>query len=196
MSLVLAEQGVDATVGDVLPSVKALRVAGQQDLNAVAGALGDLSRVDPGIEPRRQRRVPEIVRPTRERRGGDGRRERQESSLLPHAVVGRGRDDRALLTVEESPVFRRAERVQVLAQHGDELGGPAVPRDTLRSGAAGSRRCCRHARSPLSGRPWRNSGASAGVTRRRRADGGDDEEHCGAGNSPSHAWQNRRHNDG
>ncbi len=47
VSLVLAEQVLDAPVGDVLPSVEALRVAGQQDLNAVAGALGDLGGIHP-----------------------------------------------------------------------------------------------------------------------------------------------------
>src|SRR5689334_14652101 len=88
VSLVLAEQVLDTPVRNVLPSVEALRVAGQQDLNAIASALGDLGRVDPGIEPRRQRRVPKVVRPTRERRGRNGRRKRQETSLLPHAVVG------------------------------------------------------------------------------------------------------------
>ncbi|MDQ0763887.1 hypothetical protein QFZ32_003067 [Streptomyces canus] len=53
-SLVLAKQVLDAPVGDVLPSVEALRVAGQQDLNAVAGALGNLGGVNAGVEPRRQ----------------------------------------------------------------------------------------------------------------------------------------------
>ncbi|MDQ0907623.1 hypothetical protein QFZ22_003608 [Streptomyces canus] len=53
-SLVLAKQVLDAPVGDVLPSVEALRVAGQQDLNAVAGALGNLGGVNTGVEPRRQ----------------------------------------------------------------------------------------------------------------------------------------------
>lgn len=53
VSLVLAEQVLDAPVGDVLPSVEALRVPGQQDLNAVAGALGNLGRVGSCVEPRR-----------------------------------------------------------------------------------------------------------------------------------------------
>ncbi len=35
--------------------------------------------------------------------------------------VGRGGDDRTLLAAEEPPVFRRAERGQVLSQPGDEL---------------------------------------------------------------------------
>src|SRR5689334_10066930 len=106
--VVLAKQILDAPVGDVLPPVEALRVAGEQYLNAVAGALGHLGRVDAGVEPRRQRRVPKVVRPTRERRGRDGRRKREEPGLLPHAVVGRGRDNRALLSEEQPPVVRRA----------------------------------------------------------------------------------------
>lgn len=40
VSLVLAEQVLDTPVRNVLPSVEALRVAGQQDLNAIASAFG------------------------------------------------------------------------------------------------------------------------------------------------------------
>ena len=63
----------------------------------------------------------EVVRPTRERRGRDGRREREEPGLLPHAVVSPGRDDRTLLAEEEPSVVRRTERGQVLAELGDEV---------------------------------------------------------------------------
>ena len=69
---VLAKQVLNTPVGNVLPSVEALRVPGQQDLNAVSGTLGHLGRVDAGIEPRRQRRVAEVVRPTSKRRSRDG----------------------------------------------------------------------------------------------------------------------------
>ena len=102
--LVLAKQILDTPVGYVLPSVKALRVADQQHLDAVAGSLSHLGGVDSGVEPGGKRRVPKVVRPTRERRGRDSRREREEPGLLPDAVVGRGRDDRALLAEEEPTV--------------------------------------------------------------------------------------------
>ncbi|BDH07807.1 hypothetical protein HEK131_50340 [Streptomyces seoulensis] len=96
-SLVFAKQVLDTPVGYVLPPIKALRVAGQQDLNAAASTLGDLGGVDASVEPCRQRRVPKIVRTTCERRGRGGRRESKEPSLLPDPVAGRGRDDRTLL---------------------------------------------------------------------------------------------------
>jgi hypothetical protein len=52
-----AGQDLSAAVGDVLPAVEALRVPGQQPLDAVAGALGHFGQVDPGVEQRRRRRV-------------------------------------------------------------------------------------------------------------------------------------------
>lgn len=58
MSLVLAKQILDTSVGDVLPSIEALRVAGQQDLHTVTSPLRDLGGVDARVEPGRQCRVP------------------------------------------------------------------------------------------------------------------------------------------
>lgn len=43
--VVAAQEPFDALVVDGLPVVQALRVPGQQDLDAVAGPLGDLGRV-------------------------------------------------------------------------------------------------------------------------------------------------------
>jgi hypothetical protein len=65
--IVPVQQLFDLAVGGLLATVDALRVATQQDLNAVARALGHLGRVDAGVEPRRQRRVPKVVRTGRER---------------------------------------------------------------------------------------------------------------------------------
>ncbi len=76
----------------------------------------------PGVEPRRQRRMSEIVRPSSERRSDRGRRERQRPSFLPDAVVRRGPDHSPALVSEQPPVISRAERIEMLPKNGDELG--------------------------------------------------------------------------
>jgi hypothetical protein len=49
-------------VGYVLATIQALGVPGQQHLDAVARALGDLGRVHPSVEPRGECSVPQVVR--------------------------------------------------------------------------------------------------------------------------------------
>ena len=55
----------DAPAGGLLLAGDALGVDLQQHREAVAGPLGDLGRRHPGVEPRRHRGVPQVVRPAR-----------------------------------------------------------------------------------------------------------------------------------
>jgi hypothetical protein len=54
------QQALEALVVDGLPAVKAFRVPGQRDLDAVAGPLGDLRRIGPRPQPGGHSRVPEV----------------------------------------------------------------------------------------------------------------------------------------
>ncbi|KQW10398.1 hypothetical protein ASD08_38040 [Streptomyces sp. Root369] len=114
MIILLAQQLFDLVVGDLLPTVDALRVAAKQDLDAVARTFGDLGCVDPGVEPSRQRRVPKVVRAGGEWRGDGGRGKSQGASLLPPnyspAFMG-----------EEPSVAGHPEGVEVIPQARDEV---------------------------------------------------------------------------
>src|SRR5690606_38148534 len=109
VSLVLAQQLFDLAIDDLLPPVDALCVPAQQDLHAVACAGGDLGRVDTGVEPGGQRRVPQVVRTGSEWRGHRGRRESERTGLLPDAVVRRGADHSPTLIGEQPPVLGGTE---------------------------------------------------------------------------------------
>jgi hypothetical protein len=50
-------------VGDLTLAVDALGVDAKEDVDAVAGPLGDLGSVHASVEPERYRRMPEVVRP-------------------------------------------------------------------------------------------------------------------------------------
>lgn len=78
-----AQQVFDALVVDGLPVIETLGVAGQEDLDAVAGALGYLGRVRARAQPGGQRRVPQVVRAARERGAGEGGRQREGASFVP-----------------------------------------------------------------------------------------------------------------
>lgn len=67
-SRVVAEGLGDAALGDFVLAVDALGVDAQQDLDAVAGPLGDLGRRDAGVEPAGQAGVPQVVDALGERR--------------------------------------------------------------------------------------------------------------------------------
>ncbi|WP_055480487.1 hypothetical protein [Sphaerimonospora mesophila] len=54
---------VDLAVDVVLLAVEALRVDAKKNIDAVAGALGDLWGRDTGVQPERDGGVPQVVRP-------------------------------------------------------------------------------------------------------------------------------------
>ncbi len=64
-----------------------LGVAGQEDLDAVAGALGVLGGVGARAQPGGQRRMPQSVRADHERGVGECGRQCQEAGLVPDPVV-------------------------------------------------------------------------------------------------------------
>jgi hypothetical protein len=81
--------------------------------------------------------VTEVVRPTRQRRGRDGRRPCEEPGLLPHSVVRRGRNNRSLLAEEEPAVVRRTEGVRGARPRGEAGSAPASRPRSADSSARG-----------------------------------------------------------
>ncbi|WP_435837019.1 hypothetical protein [Streptomyces asoensis] len=61
LAVVLAEEFGDPAIGDVLAAVEALRVAAEEDVDAVARALRNPGGVNVGVEPLGERRVPHGV---------------------------------------------------------------------------------------------------------------------------------------
>ena len=68
-----AEGVGDPLVGGVSLPVDAVGVDLQQDGDAVPGAAGDLGGGHPGVEPQRDRRVPQVIRAAAQRRPVLGR---------------------------------------------------------------------------------------------------------------------------
>jgi hypothetical protein len=61
------ERGVDALVGDGLAVIEAFGVDAEQDFDAVPGPFGDPGRGYSGVEPQRDRCVPQVVRSSGQR---------------------------------------------------------------------------------------------------------------------------------
>jgi hypothetical protein len=78
-----AQEPFDALVVDGLPVIQALRITGQENLDAVAGPLGDLGRVGARAQPGGQRRVAQVVGAFRERGAGEGGWQGEGTGLVP-----------------------------------------------------------------------------------------------------------------
>src|SRR5216684_804279 len=116
LAVVVAEGIFDPLAVDLVPSVDALGVDPHQHLHRVACPLGDLGRVHPGVEPRGQAGVPQVIRPPRERRGFQGRSECEEPGALPHAAVDAFGQVPATLAAEQPAIRGGAELADVPAQ--------------------------------------------------------------------------------
>jgi hypothetical protein len=108
-----AEEFLDALVGDFLLAVDAFGVDAQEDLDTVAGPLGDLGGSDAAVEPEGDCGVPEVVGAAGERRGDLVWSQGQEAGLLPDLGVGGGADGLASFGAEQAAVGGGAEFLDV-----------------------------------------------------------------------------------
>ncbi len=86
------------------------------------GAAGDLGGGHPGVEPQRDRRVPQVVGAAAERRPVLGRGEGLLAGLGPDLVVAGILQDAAPGGLEDPPVRGRPVPLDVGAQQADEFG--------------------------------------------------------------------------
>ena len=117
--------------------VDAVGVAAAQDFDGVPGPLGDERRWCPGVEPPGDARVPEVVGLVCQERGLLGLGEGQRSRLLEHSPE-RGRQvDATLVGLEQATIPRRAEQLEVLADHLDQDGQDRDAADGVARAALG-----------------------------------------------------------
>ena len=117
-----AEGVGDALVGGISLPIDAVGVDLQQDGDAVPGPAGDLSRGDPGVQPQRHRRVPQVIRAAAERRPVLRRGQGILAGLGPDLVVAGVLQDAAPGGLEDPPVRGGAVPPDVGAEQLDEFG--------------------------------------------------------------------------
>jgi hypothetical protein len=121
-SSVPAQCGVDPAAGRVPLAGEALGVDLEQHDDAVAGPLGDLRRRDTRAQPRRHRRMPQVVRTSGEWTGGLVLRQCLDPCLsLDPGVRALGGLVLANSS-EEQAIGRRAERGEMIRQKRCRLG--------------------------------------------------------------------------
>jgi hypothetical protein len=87
----------------------------------MSGALGNLGRGHASVEPERDTRMPEVVRPPSKRRVDLPWLQGEPPCLSPHPRVAGRANDFAGTAVEEAPVLGGAVPLEMFAEDGDEL---------------------------------------------------------------------------
>ncbi|GGO16534.1 hypothetical protein GCM10011574_39210 [Microbispora bryophytorum] len=117
-----AEGFHDALVGHLTLPVDALGVDPEHHVYAMTGPLCGFRRVDSRIEPQRDGRRAQVVRPGRQGRGDLPGREGVAPGFLPDLRVGRPGDEPARPRTKQPSVITDAVPLDVLAEDGDQLG--------------------------------------------------------------------------
>ena len=122
-------------VVDGLAVVEAFGVAGEEDFDAVAGALGDFGGVGSCCEPGGQGGVAQVVGAFGEWDGGEFGWQCEGAGIFPGAVDGGVAQDGAAFGEEQPPVGCGAEGLDAVAPDGDQVGWEGDDADFARRSA-------------------------------------------------------------
>lgn len=141
LAAVLSKELRDPAIDNVLSPVEALRVPAEEHLDAVARALRNLGGVHAGVEPGRQRRVPQVVRSRRQRRRRLFGRERQvtRSSQTRQYVVEATTPPRSLANSRPSLAVPNSPCTHGASAPGEAGTGRRLSRSLVGSSSRGRR---------------------------------------------------------